>query len=732
MNRKITSLSIRSAAALLRIGSLPLACILSGNTWATNAVDDHADRIIYFADCKTRTVSYAAKRNTSISPTDLTFEISISGAPDLVWWEGNPTNPCTGSYPAYKCFTGDIFSLTLPDTSVEAKPGGSPANLVIKHDIPDVSSAYGEVKVTIKDAANLSSTCAQTFVFKITEDGGGWGDTHLTTVDGVKYDFQGAGEYVFLKGKGVEIQTRQMPISSQGPLLPPNSNTNPPASADYTGLTTCVTVNSAVAARVGTHIVSVQTGAGATSTDPKLHLWVDHVQRNLGPEGIDLSTCNCPNPDPRTSGRIVRSADEKSFEIWYAEGTKLVIVPTWWPAHNVWYLDANVYDTTASQGLIGRTTNGWLPEKANGSSVGPKPAALSDRYRQVYDEFGNSWRVTPANSLFEPAGTSVPNIIDTTWPRNNPSSCLIGGQPSVLPATQEAAAKACEGVVNPQMRSNCIADVKVTGFTGFADGYKRSEQLVPGATATQLSADSATSQPGAAVKFTANVRRAISTMGKLTSGSVHFLVDGTPAGNPVAIGADGDAVWTTSNLSAGTHKVIARYQPSGFGEVFRPSSSAELDHLVARSGDGKQWISLHAGLANPRGAFGDSYKQGQSITLDWERAVNADYSLLGLLGHSTFKASTAGTTNMSWTNLSANVKYYYLKLGEGSIFVNAGGGMYMPKSGSTKAGLNAGVGYSTSLGPQLRGEVTVNYHYVFTSGRTTNYIVPQVGVTRQF
>jgi hypothetical protein len=74
------------------------------------------------------------------------------------------------------------------------------------------------------------------------------GDTHITTLDGVKYDFQAVGEFVALQGDGgdnLEIQTRQTAVATQGPGNDP-----------YSGLTTCVSVNTAVAARVGNSRVS--------------------------------------------------------------------------------------------------------------------------------------------------------------------------------------------------------------------------------------------------------------------------------------------------------------------------------------------------------------------------------------------------------------------------------------------------------------------------------------------
>jgi dienelactone hydrolase len=56
------------------------------------------------------------------------------------------------------------------------------------------------------------------------------GDPHIKTVNGTSYDFHGAGEYTLLRdGTDYEIQTRQTPVTTAGPL--PNG---------HTGLSSCV------------------------------------------------------------------------------------------------------------------------------------------------------------------------------------------------------------------------------------------------------------------------------------------------------------------------------------------------------------------------------------------------------------------------------------------------------------------------------------------------------------
>jgi len=76
------------------------------------------------------------------------------------------------------------------------------------------------------------------------------GDPHVQTVDGTHYDFQSVGEFTLLRdGNTMEIQVRQTPLPTANPVTDAHS-----------GLTSCVSINTAVAVRLGPHRIALQPG----------------------------------------------------------------------------------------------------------------------------------------------------------------------------------------------------------------------------------------------------------------------------------------------------------------------------------------------------------------------------------------------------------------------------------------------------------------------------------------
>jgi len=106
------------------------------------------------------------------------------------------------------------------------------------------------------------------------------------------------------------------------------------------------------------------------------------------------------------------------------------------------------------------------------------PDSLHDRFVDLYQKFGNAWRITAATSLFDYAPGTSTDTFTMNWPPENPPCSL----PSVTPATgttEAIARQACQLVKGESPNQNCIFDVMFTGNTGFATTYLALQDLEP-------------------------------------------------------------------------------------------------------------------------------------------------------------------------------------------------------------------------------------------------------------
>jgi hypothetical protein len=449
-----------------------------------------------------------------------------------------------------KSFTGETSNLNLANTT------GSSTSLVC--------CPYGGTNPSIEfmeTNAGHTGTCGPTSLI---------GDPHITTLDGTHYDFQGAGEFVSVReSDGQDIQTRQKPVS-----------TTFIGTDGYDGLTTCVSLNTAVAARVGEHRVTYEPNLSGVPDPGGLQLRVDGALKLLGPSGMALAG----------GGRIVPIGGG-ALEVDFPDGKTLFVTPEWWQSQGEWFLDVDVTHHglvssgsggSATGGIVGPIAEGrWLPALPNGASLGPMPATLPERYLALYKKFADAWRVTNRDSLFDYApGTSTDTFTMKSWPLEKPP-CIVPETKPVEPASLEVAEAACRRVLDPSRRADCVFDVRATGNLGFAIGYLATQRILADSTSTSLTADVDPSQAGEWVTFSATVVANSTTAFGAPSGTVQFAVDGANVGAPVIVDARGHATWATSALKVGTHRVTASYLP-GTDSVFLPSTSLEKAQTVKR------------------------------------------------------------------------------------------------------------------------------------------------------
>lgn len=463
--------------------------------WSMSSVERRAALVmlsmLFFADramaqryqdlsltsCNSQPVKLAAKAGTLAgalvcdSPVSTGCDIKTSNFPGTVFWDvaGSAAN-CSHAPNTPTVACGNI-TVTLPDLA--AVPQSATTTI---SNTTTLQMGSGTFSLLVADSIDTSKSCTRSYQFRVTAEGGGWGDPHLTTVDGVHYDFQSAGEFTALKEDKFEVQTRQRPVST----------TTPGGVNDYTGLGTCVSLYSAVAARIGSNRVTLQPNLSGQPDPSGLQLRVNGNLVTLTDRGIDLRAGGSSDPKAQLEGRIVMAAGG-AYEFDDAAGTQLVATPAYWTSQQTWYLNLNVYQTSAANGIWGRLASGsWLPALPDGTSLGSRPQAPDQRYQDFYGRFADAWRVTDATSLFDYApGTNTAAFTVANWPRFNPRSCLIQGQTPAEPATPQVAGQACSAITDPAQKADCVFDVTVTGNTGFAQTYETMQRFRPHGTGWQ-------------------------------------------------------------------------------------------------------------------------------------------------------------------------------------------------------------------------------------------------------
>jgi len=286
------------------------------------------------------------------------------------------------------------------------------------------------------------------------------GDPHLVTTNGVEYDFQAAGEFVALtdRAAGFELQTRQSPVMT----------TFTPGANAYTGLASCVSLNTAVALMMGDRRVTYQpAGEGRAGA---MQLRIDGRPVRLARGSVALG-----------GGNFIKANGSGSLTFGLADGTRVIATPRFWDSEGYWYIDVEVINATARAGIMGHIASGeWLPRGGDGSNFGPMPASLGDRFDALNVKFANSWRVTGATSLFDYAsGQSTEDFTDRNWPSKQLDcrSSKLSGPVVREPIAADVAKRLCVRIKDRAAREQCTFDVQVMGDTGVLKAYLRTLKL---------------------------------------------------------------------------------------------------------------------------------------------------------------------------------------------------------------------------------------------------------------
>ncbi len=260
-------------------------------------------------------------------------------------------------------------------------------------------------------------------------EGRAWGDIHVQTMDGAKYDFQATGEYVASRSEEGDLDV-QLRLESRG--FSPN-----------------VSVATAVAVLVDTTRASVILGR-----EPLLY--VDERPAELVDGLLEL-------PD---GGRIEES--KRGYEIYWSDGSVLSLKV------RKRYLDAFLRPAESRRGtltgLFGNFNGNSLDDveatMANlGSDSSPQlQAAIADLARTIFTDEEDPRLLEQEESLFEyEPGQS-------TWSFRRSPPTREATVAALSAQWRRRAEEACQeaGVTDPELLEACIIDVGYTRDESFA------------------------------------------------------------------------------------------------------------------------------------------------------------------------------------------------------------------------------------------------------------------------
>ena len=248
------------------------------------------------------------------------------------------------------------------------------------------------------------------------------GDVHVTTLDGLRFDFQAVGEFVAFEDAARDI-VLQLRTKAWGRW---------------------VSLTSAAAMRVNGDVVGFY-------IEPSFRLLVNGEAADLE-DGATLPLDQ--------DGEILRAAN-RYFVTW-PDGTVVVVRND--TSNFGIFVEAAASWRGKLQGIGGNhdddPSNDFVTRDGQ-----PLPAQPS--HEQMYDVFADSWRITQEESLFTyGAGESTSTFTLPDFPEKRVTLADLD------PDAVAAAEKACAGIIHPRSYRDCVFDVAVTGDTGFVAAHE--------------------------------------------------------------------------------------------------------------------------------------------------------------------------------------------------------------------------------------------------------------------
>ena len=271
--------------------------------------------------------------------------------------------------------------------------------------------------------------------------GGSNGDPHLTTNDGVRYDFQAAGEFVLARGPGFEVQARQEPWEK----------------SKY------VSINTQFAFRIGKARVTIAAGGAREVRVNGALRRPDRAPVGL-PGGGSIRDAA---PDDRCFGLVLTWPDGSRACVWSV---------------GVWGVALSLQPSAALRGKLvgllgnadGNGANDFVTRDGKQLDAAAIRTSSAAAFQQLYRVFGQSWRLKQAESLLQYAnGETTATFTKLKFPSR---FWTVDNISAAVRARAEAKCREL-GVTDPEVLEDCIVDLAVTGEDAFAEAAALEEDV---------------------------------------------------------------------------------------------------------------------------------------------------------------------------------------------------------------------------------------------------------------
>jgi hypothetical protein len=198
-------------------------------------------------------------------------------------------------------------------------------------------------------------------------------------------------------------------------------------------------------------------------------------------------------------------------------------------------------------------------------------------------------------------------------------------------------------------------------------------------------------------------------------------------------GNDGNSVILTDNLD-GTYSGKLSLSQSDFNAGVRLSYTfdGEPFAVVEKVPGFRKWFAgFQIGGGFPVRSFDEDYNVGIGLGGSLGFRLSPNFSAVVLLGYNSFTAGFAGGENTSFLDISFNLRSEMVKYPV-NVFINAGAGIYFPRSGSVERGVNVGAGVSYSWKTDWAIELGGDFHLINSVGTDPNFFVTYARLVHRF